>query len=330
MRKILTVFLLVFISIIFFKAALYAKDDEDYIKWMDFDVPVNILKLAYEYDVNSQNEEYPLDFVQLLAYTAAANWGSFEDNDGSLASMHNVVERIRSGELLSDITADMKLYEHYLVAYGAVLGGFVGPYEVKILNEADPDGFTWEKRYGLKVFSPIAGGYSFTHSNDFGNPRSYGYKRRHLGHDLFGTVGTPIIAVEDGIVERLGWNQYGGWRIGIRSMDKKRYYYYAHLRKGRPYAAGLGIGSVIQSGDVIGYLGATGYSLKEDVSNIKTPHLHFGIQIIFDESQVDGTNQIWIDAYGIMRFLNQNRMKVVKNDDGEYVRTVDIVNIPFE
>ncbi len=46
-----------------------------------------------------------------------------------------------------------------------------------------------------------------------------------------GSIGTPIIAVESGTIEALGWNQYGGWRIGIRSFDKKRYYYYAHLRK---------------------------------------------------------------------------------------------------
>ena len=53
-----------------------------------------------------------------------------------------------------------------------------------------------------------------------------------------GSIGTPIIAVESGIIEQLGWNQYGGWRIGIRSFDGKRYYYYAHLRKDHPYVEG--------------------------------------------------------------------------------------------
>ena len=33
-------------------------------------------------------------------------------------------------------------------------------------------------------------------------------------------TGTPVIAVESGTVEVMGWNQYGGWRIGIRSFDK--------------------------------------------------------------------------------------------------------------
>ena len=46
-----------------------------------------------------------------------------------------------------------------------------------------------------------------------------------------GSIGTPIVAIESGYVEACGWNMYGGWRIGTRSFDGKRYYYYAHLRK---------------------------------------------------------------------------------------------------
>ena len=123
-----------------------------------------------------------------------------------------------------------------------------------------------------------------------------------------------------GVVEKLGWNQYGGWRIGIRSHDKLRYYYYAHLRKGSPYAAGLEEGDTVKAGDVIGYMGMTGYSTKEDVNNVKLPHLHFGLQLIFDDSQIDGTNQIWIDVYPLVKFLERNRMPVRKQEGGGYLR----------
>jgi hypothetical protein len=57
----------------------------------------------------------------------------------------------------------------------------------------------------------------------------------------------------------------------------------------------------------------TGYSAKENVNNIEIPHLHFGIQIIFNEAQKDGINKIWIDGYNIIRLLAKNRMPVVKN-----------------
>lgn len=165
----------------------------------------------------------------------------------------------------------------------------------------------WVTKYGLKAFSPIAQGFPYSDFDDFGTARSYGFKRQHLGHDMMGQVGTPIIAVESGTVEALGWNQYGGWRIGIRSFDKKRYYYYAHLRKNYPYQSNLEVGSTVQAGDVIGYMGRTGYSRTENTNNIDEPHLHFGLQLIFDESQKEGNNEIWISCYELVKFLRQNQ-----------------------
>ena len=132
---------------------------------------------------------------------------------------------------------------------------------------------------------------------------------------MMGQTGTPIIAVESGYVEAMGWNQYGGWRLGIRSFDNKRYYYYAHLRQNFPYHKSLKEGSRVQAGDVIGYLGHTGYSAKENVNNIDTPHLHWGLQLIFDESQKEGNSEIWVDCYELTRFLSQNRSETVKNQE---------------
>lgn len=144
---------------------------------------------------------------------------------------------------------------------------------------------------------------------------------------MMGQVGTPVIAVESGYVEAIGWNQYGGWRLGIRSFDKKRYYYYAHLRKNYPYHKSLQEGSIVQAGDVIGYLGRTGYSRTENTNNIDEPHLHFGIQLIFDESQKDGNNEIWIDCYELVKFLAINRAETVKNQETkEYYRVYQMID----
>ncbi len=130
-----------------------------------------------------------------------------------------------------------------------------------------------------------------------------------------GQVGTPVVCVESGKVTALGWNQYGGWRIGIESFDGRRYYYYAHLRQNRPYAEGLKEGDIVQAGDVIGYMGRTGYSKKENVNNIDEPHLHFGLQLIFDESQREGSGEIWVSAYELVKFLSANRSEVSRNDE---------------
>jgi len=118
-----------------------------------------------------------------------------------------------------------------------------------------------------------------------------------------------------------------GWRIGIRSFDGLRYYYYAHLRKDHPYNSEIIEGSIVTAGDVIGYLGMTGYSTKENVNNINVPHLHLGLQIIFNPVQKDGVNQIWIDIYDIVNFLRQNTSSVYYDKEAkEYYRKIDMID----
>lgn len=148
---------------------------------------------------------------------------------------------------------------------------------------------------------------------------------------MMGSLGTPIVAVESGTVEALGWNQYGGWRIGIRSQDRKRYYYYAHLRKDAPYAEGLKEGDTVQAGQVIGFMGQTGYSTRENTNNIQTVHLHFGIQLIFEEYQKECNSEIWIDAYQITRFLERHRSSVIYDDTtGQWERIYEFMDLDGE
>ncbi|MFQ7107365.1 MAG: M23 family metallopeptidase, partial [Neglectibacter timonensis] len=93
-----------------------------------------------------------------------------------------------------------------------------------------------------------------------------------------------------------------------------RYYYYAHLRKDTPYAEGLAVGQRVQAGDVIGFMGRTGYSAQENVNNIETVHLHYGLQLIFDESQKEGANEIWIDVNDLCNLLRNHQSEVVRDD----------------
>lgn len=299
-------------------------EKKDYIKWVDFQVTKEAMEKAFRYDVDTCQSEIHLNWIELLAYLGARYGGDFSKYKA--ADMEAIAERILGGEKLEEITADMKYYPYYLEAYGAVLGGMVGQFQVEIpvsqapeyvlqKNQKAGEDVVWVTKYGLKAFSPIAKNYPYNDYDDFGAARSYGFKRQHLGHDMMGQVGTPVICVESGYVEAMGWNQYGGWRLGIRSFDGKRYYYYAHLRKNFPYHKSLREGSVVQAGDVIGYMGHTGYSTKEDVNNIEITHLHFGIQLIFDESQKDGNQEIWINPYELVRFLYRNRCETARNDE---------------
>jgi len=292
--------------------------EKEYIKWVDFDISYEALCEAYKWDVDTYQEALSdpsvlhVNWIELLAYTGTKHGGKFPS--GSVSEIAKTAEKIKSKETtMKELTKDMEYYAYYLEAYTAVLGGFVGEYEIQKAEEDST--VKWRQCYGLKAFSPVAKGFEYSHYDDFGVSRSYGYSRPHLGHDMMGQTGTPIIAIESGYVETIGWNQYGGWRLGIRSFDKKRYYYYAHLRQNFPYCKELEEGSIVTAGQVIGYMGHTGYSTEENVNNIKVTHLHWGLQLIFDESQKEGNNEIWIDCYNLTRFLYKNRSETVKNTE---------------
>lgn len=280
-----------------------------YIKWVEFNVTCEAMHQAYRYDTETHESKYPLHWVELLSYLGAKYGGDFSRYKSG--DLETVAEKLKTGETtMEELTKDMKYYSYYREAYGAVLDGMVGEYKI----EDDGNEGKWKTCYGLKAFHPIAKGFPYSDYDDFGVSRTYGYRRNHLGHDMMGQVGTPVIAVESGYVAVLGWNRYGGWRVGINSFDGKRYYYYAHMRQNRPYAEGLKEGDIVEAGDVIGYIGRTGYSSKENVNNIDQYHLHFGLQLIFDESQREGNNEIWVDVYPLVRFLYQNQSETKRNN----------------
>ncbi|MCI8293342.1 MAG: M23 family metallopeptidase [Hespellia sp.] len=288
----------------------YGKQEENtYIKWVEFNVTSEAMKQAYQYDVDTYTEKMHLDWIQLLAVLGAKYGGDFTSYKPE--DMTAVAKQLLSGEKeIEQYREELQYYNYYEEAYSAVLGGLVGEYKIQTGERK-----VWKSFYGLKAFNPIAKSFPYSDYDDFGVSRSYGYKRNHLGHDMMAQVGTPVIAVESGRVTALGWNQYGGWRIGLESFDGIRYYYYAHLRQNRPYAEGLKEGDIVQAGDVIGYVGRTGYSKEENVNNIDEYHLHFGLQLIFDESQRDGNNEIWVNGYELTRFLSGSRSEVERNDE---------------
>ena len=287
------------------------------IQWVDFAVPYESLQYAMEQDIATFDQERHISWIDALALAACRTGGKCP-----LASVKKAVSDLKNEKCGRELAAGMeKYYDYYHEAYSAVLGGLLGSYAIAAKDE-------WKACYGLKAFSPVAAGYGYSHCADFGVSRSFGFQRKHLGNDLMGALGTPIVAVEGGVVEALGWNRYGGWRVGIRSFDSKRYYYYAHLRKDAPFAPGLELGQMVQAGDLIGYMGRTGYSDKENVNNIETVHLHFGMQLIFDESQKECNSEIWIDVYDIVRLLAQHRSSI-QNGQRQYpYRDLDVEEYP--
>jgi len=134
--------------------------------------------------------------------------------------------------------------------------------------------------------------------------RTYGGLRKHEGCDIMADNNLPgyfpIISMTDGVVEKLGWLEQGGYRIGIRS-DSGGYFYYAHLHR---YADGIKIGDRVAAGQLLGYMGDSGYGPEGTTGKFKV-HLHLGIYV---DSDATGTGEMSVNPYYLIRLLENNRI----------------------
>ena len=273
-------------------------ESENYIRWVDCAADAASMRSALALCRDCHGRGADVAFSDIIAYVAYKNGNRFGKKDA--AHFRSLSEKLSRGMTVDEAAGNNKYYLYHKEAYAAVFGPMVGVEEGRTGSSVE-----------IKGRFPLAAGYWYSHYDDFGNSRSYGYKRRQRGHDIMGSAGTPVVAVEGGTVTEIGWNKYGGWRIGIRSDDGLRYWYYAHLRRDNPYARGIDKGARVTAGQHIGYLGRTGYSATEN-TDLKTgaTHLHIGLQLIFHPSQGKGSKEIWVDLYGITGFLSAKRVKV--------------------
>ncbi len=110
---------------------------------------------------------------------------------------------------------------------------------------------------------PVLGATANDYSNDFGAPRAdTGF---HQGIDVFAAAGTPILAINDGVLSNVGWNTLGGRRFWLTDRYGHQFYF-AHLSGFSPLAKD---GAQVKRGDVIAFLGNSG-----DAEGTP-PHLHF-------------------------------------------------------
>ena len=141
--------------------------------------------------------------------------------------------------------------------------------------------------------------------NSWNYERTYKGNRTHEGTDVMGDINKdgiyPVVSVSDGYISNIGWLELGGWRIGITSPSGI-YYYYAHLDS---YAKEYKEVDVIRAGDIIGYMGSTGYSKVEGTKNKFPVHLHFGIYITPDPDIAADYEEIALNPYNILK-INEN------------------------
>ena len=102
-------------------------------------------------------------------------------------------------------------------------------------------------------------------ADDFGAPRAI--IGEHEGNDCFAAFGSPVLAVADGTLNRVGTLPISGNRLWLET-DRGDAFFYAHLSAFAPDAVS---GRRVRAGTLLGFTGNTGDAEPTP------PHVHFEI-----------------------------------------------------
>jgi murein DD-endopeptidase MepM/ murein hydrolase activator NlpD len=122
-----------------------------------------------------------------------------------------------------------------------------------------------------------------------------GQWKQHAGVDFAAATGTPIHAAADGVVEMVA-TQNGYGNIVVLKHWSHITTAYAHMSR---FAAGLRKGEKVSQGDVIGYVGSTGWATG--------PHLHYEFRVAAkarDPMSVDIPSVQALNGTELKRFRN--------------------------
>lgn len=143
-----------------------------------------------------------------------------------------------------------------------------------------------------------------TYENGWMATRTYGGERGHEGCDMMGTQRQrgfyPVVSISDGVIEKVGWLEQGGWRLGVRSPSGL-YLYYAHLYQ---YNRDWQEGDHVKAGELLGFMGDSGYGTTEGTVGNFDVHLHLGLYLKTDHHQ-----ELSVNPYWILRYLEKYQLK---------------------
>ncbi len=123
--------------------------------------------------------------------------------------------------------------------------------------------------------------------------------KQHKGVDFPAATGTPIKASGDGVIDFEG-NQGGYGNVVVIKHWSNYTTAYAHMSR---FAAGLHKGSKVSQGDVIGYVGTTGWSTG--------PHLHYEFRV---NNEARDPMTLNVTAQAPLTQAELNRFKTVSSD----------------
>jgi len=209
------------------------------------------------------------------------------DRDSRVAADYQQKRDALTEELQQRVDAvDGTNRAYYTAAVDALTATTVGQAADWQLRTFENNSRVWVPGFTFPVNGPV----QFVDS--FGYPRLVGTGQQHWheGTDVMAAPGTPMVAVEDGVVTKVGESSLGGLSLKITGASGY-WFYYAHLSG---FAPDLVEGMPIAAGTLVGFVGDTG-----DAKGGAT-HLHFEVH------QPDGKP---LDPFGLLKTAWQARQQ---------------------
>jgi peptidoglycan LD-endopeptidase LytH len=268
----------------------------------------------YEYNVRNARRDLPDCKEGIAIYFSTAQWAGAsnpnqEDTNPFSIQFFGGIGLDGNGDGKADRNNDedaLFTFAHFMQAYGANeddirIGLWDYYHRDKTVSMIDSYAKIY-KHFGRITFDervfplPLHANYSYR--STWGDRRGFGGLRIHEGTDIFAGYGVPVRSTTYGVVEMKGWNRFGGWRIGIRDTNNI-YHYFAHLSG---FEKGIKKGMIVKPGDVIGYVGSSGYG-KPGTQGKFPPHLHYGIY------RDNGLSEWSFDPYPFLRIYERKERK---------------------
>jgi len=128
--------IILFLLMLFVYKIVFANEgsettENNYIKWIDFNATEKILQDTSKLDITSHNENYEIKYnwIELLAYLSSKYYGHLDSY--KKADLDKLINELNNGKSMSELSQGMPNYDYYLESYSAILGGFIGYYEIK-------------------------------------------------------------------------------------------------------------------------------------------------------------------------------------------------------
>lgn len=266
----------------------------------DMQMVLLILLAAFQVIMTGYLVENP-DFYQLDAYT----W----ESDGFRAMKLGEYAAIKGGLDMGVLTSMMIEEEYDLTGLGEETVFEENPaIERRRPAEYRKLRHAYETVLGDLRYFPIPKSSrpetpDVTYEDTWMDKRSYGGERGHEGCDIMGMERGrgfyPVVSMTDGVVEKVGWLEQGGWRVGVRAPSGL-YLYYAHLYD---YARQWQEGDAVRAGELLGFMGDSGYSAVEGTVGNFDVHLHLGMYL-----KTDHYEELSVDPYWLLRYLEGRRL----------------------